>query len=58
MTLLIEGPEEVISQGPKLILTKMFGNRRGNKVAAVVMEKQGDDLWLVITVMVNFQAKK
>ncbi len=58
MTLLIGEPEEVISQGPKLILTKTFGSRRDNKVAAVVMEKQGDDLWLVITVMVNFQVKK
>ncbi len=58
MARLIQDPEDVISHGPKLILTKTFGNRRDNKVAAVVMEKQGDDLWLVITVMVNFQVKK
>lgn len=55
---LIGYPEDVIAQGPKLILTRTFPRRRDNKIAAVVVEKQGDDLWLVITVMVNFQAKK
>lgn len=51
-------PEDVIAQGPKLILTRTFPRRRDNKIAAVVVEKKGDNLWLVITVMVNFQAKK
>ena len=54
---LITYPEEIISQGRKLILTKTFRNRRDNKVAAVVVEKQGDDVWLVITVMVNFRIR-
>jgi len=54
---LMNSPEEIISQGSKVILTKTFSNRRDNKIAAVVVEKQGDDLWLVITVMVNFQVK-
>ena len=58
MTQLIETPEEVISQGAKFILTKTFRGRKDNKIAAVIVEKQGDELWLVITVMVNFQVKK
>lgn len=57
MALLISDPEDVIPQGPKLILAKTFNRRKDNKVAAVVMEKQGDGLWLVITVMVNFRVK-
>lgn len=57
ITQLLTSPEDVVSQGPKLILTKTFGRRKDNKVAAVVIEKKGDELWLVITVMVNFQTK-
>lgn len=54
----IHSPEDPLRQGPKLILTKTFRSRKDNKVAAVVIEKKGDDLWLVLTVMVNFRVKK
>jgi len=57
ISFLLESPEDTISQGSKLILTKTLKGRSDNKVAAVILEKQGDGLWLVITVMVNFQKK-
>ena len=57
MDSLITNPDEIISQGPKYILSKRFSKRKDNNVAAVVIEKKGDDLWVVITVMVNFQKK-
>jgi hypothetical protein len=53
----INSPEDEIFQGPKLILTKTFKQRSDNKIAAVVLEKKGENLWLVLTVMVNFQKK-
>ena len=49
-------PDEVIEQGQKYILAKKFENRKDNMLAAVVLEKK-EDLWLVITVMVNFEKK-
>ena len=55
---MIDSPEDVIEQGPKLVLTKTFHSRRDNKIAAVVLEKKGEDLWLVLTVMVNFQVRR
>ena len=58
LDLLISSPEDTVKQGPKLILTRTFSSRRDNKIAAVVIEKKGEDLWLVLTVMVNFQIKK
>jgi hypothetical protein len=55
---LINDPEDTIKQGPKLVLTKSFHSRKDNKVAAVVLEKKGENLWLVLTVMVNFRVRK
>ena len=57
LTLILQGPEEVIPQGPKYILTRTFPRRKDNKIAAVVMEKGEHGLWLVITIMVNFVAR-
>ena len=54
---LLLNPDETIAQGPKFLLAKKFQNRKDNNLAAVIIEKQGDDLWVVITVMVNFQKK-
>lgn len=54
---LIMNPDEIISQGPKFLLVKRMQNRKDNNVAAVILEKQGVDLWVVITVLVNFQKK-
>ncbi len=54
---LLAAPDEVIPQGPKYLLVAHFPKRSDNKLAAVVLEKKGD-LWVVITLLVNFQTKK
>lgn len=54
---LLTSPDEIIPQGPKCLFVAHFPNRSDNKLAAVVLEKKGD-LWLVITVLINFQTKK
>jgi len=50
-------PDTVVTQGPKLIFQKNFKKRKDNDVAAVVLERREKNLWLVITVLVNFQKK-
>ncbi|KYG66456.1 hypothetical protein AZI86_05265 [Bdellovibrio bacteriovorus] len=57
LELLILSPEEVIAQGPKFLLVKKLKGRKDNNVAAVIIEKKGQDLWVVIPVMVKFQKK-
>lgn len=57
LELLILSPDEVIVQGPKFLLVKKLKGRKDNNVAAVIIEKKEQDLWVVITVMVNFQKK-
>ena len=52
---LILNPDQIIEQGPKFIFVKKFAKRKDNNVAAVIIEKKGKDLWVVITVMINFQ---
>lgn len=54
---LLLNPDEVIEQGPKFLFSKRFSSRKDNNIAAVIIKKQGEDLWVVITVMVNFQKK-
>ena len=54
---LILNPDQIIEQGPKFIFVKKFAKRNDNNVAAVNLEKKGKDLWVVITVMINFQIK-
>ena len=54
---LILNPDKIIEQGPKFIFVKKFAKRNDNNVAAVILEKKGKDLWVVITVMINFQVK-
>ena len=54
---LILNPDEIIEQGPKFILVKKFLKRKDNNMAAVLIEKKGKDLWVIITVMINFQKK-
>ena len=51
---LILNPDQIIEQGPKFIFVKKFTKRNDNSVAAVILEKKGKDLWVVITVMINF----
>ncbi len=54
---LIQEPDQIIPQGPKFILIKRFQKRKDNNIAAILIEKKGEGLWVVITVMVNFQKK-
>lgn len=54
---LILNPDIIINQGPKFILVKKFSNRKYNNIAAVILEKKGKDLWVVIIVMINLQIK-
>ena len=54
---LILNPDQIIEQGPKFIFVKKFAKRNDNNVAAVILEKKGKDLWVVITVLINFQIK-
>lgn len=54
---LILNPDKIIEQGPKFILVKKFLKRKDNNMAAVLIEKKGKDLWVIITVMINFQKK-
>lgn len=57
LEVLIKNPDQIVQQGPKYILVKKFPKRKDNNVAAVLIEKKGEGLWVVITVMVNFQKK-
>jgi hypothetical protein len=54
---IIAAPDLVMPQGPKWILAKRFPTRSDNRLAAVLMEKQKENLWVVITVMVRFDEK-
>jgi hypothetical protein len=55
--LLIESPDFLVAQGPKWIFAKAFSARQDNVVAAILLERKEKDLWIVITVMVNFLQK-
>lgn len=55
---ILKSPDEVIPQGPKFILIKAFKHRDDNCIGVVDIEKEGKNLWLVITVLVNFQKRK
>ena len=50
---LLTSPDQIIPQGPKFLLVSHFPHRTDNKLAAVVLEKKGD-LWVVITILINF----
>jgi hypothetical protein len=54
---LIEAPDLVIAQGPKWVFAKSFNTRHDNLIAAVLLERKHKDLSIVLTVMINFQAK-
>jgi hypothetical protein len=54
---LIEAPDLVIAQGPKWVFAKSFNTRHDNLIAAVLLERKDKDLWIVLTVLINFQAK-
>ena len=50
-------PDWVIPQGPKWILAKHFKAREDNLIAAVVLQKGGAELWIVLTILVHFERK-
>ena len=52
---IINSPDEILIQGTKYILAKNLKNRKDNMIATVVIEKKEHNLWLIITVMINFQ---
>ena len=54
---LIEEPDLVIAQGPKWVFAKSYSARHDNLIAAVLLERKDKDLWIVLTVMLNFQAQ-
>lgn len=53
----IEDPDVVVPQGPKWIFAKTVSGRSDNKIAAVLLEREDHGLWVVVTVMVRFDAK-
>ena len=54
---MIEKPDLVVAQGPKWVFAKSFNTRHDNLIAAVLLERKDKDLWIVLTVMINFQPK-
>lgn len=54
---IILSPEEVIIQGPKLLLVKTIYGRDDNRLAVVTLNRKESELWVVITVLVNFEKK-
>ena len=55
---LIEEPDLVIAQGPKWLFAKSLSTRHDNLIAAVLLERKANDLWIVLTVMINFQVNE
>lgn len=54
---IIQLPDEEIKQGPKWIFVKTLSGRTDNRIAAVLLEKKEQNLWVVLTVMVRFEKK-
>ncbi len=54
---MIENPDITIEQGPKWIFAKHFSHRKDNCIAAVLLEREDENLWVIVTVMVHFQKK-
>jgi hypothetical protein len=53
----VRHPDWASPQGPKWILAKHFKERDDNLLAAIVLEKEAD-LWVVLTLMVQFEIRK
>lgn len=51
----LKQPDLIKEQGPKFIFSKSLKNRKDNMIACVVLEKKNNNLWIVITVMHNFE---
>ena len=57
LTQILDKPDVSVEQGSKWILAKEFPNRNDNLIAAVVVEREDKNLWVVITVMVQFEKR-
>lgn len=53
----VANPDLKIPQGPKWIFAKTFSHRNDNRVAAVLLEKKEQNLWVILTVMIHFEEK-
>jgi hypothetical protein len=53
----IQSPDTILSQGPKWIYARTIEGRNDNKIAAVLLERKENGLWVVLTVMVNFEKR-
>lgn len=54
----IRNPDWSLQQGPKWILAKNFKERKDNLLAAVVLQKEEANLWVVLTLMVQFEIRR
>lgn len=54
----IRNPDWTLQQGPKWILAKHFKKRKDNLLAAVVLQKEEANLWIVLTIMVHFEVRR
>lgn len=54
---LVHYADFVIPQGPKYLFVKTFPHRIDNHIAAVIIRNKELDLWVVITLLVNFQIR-
>ena len=54
----IRDPDWSAQQGPKWILAKHFEERKDNLLAALVLEKEETNLWVVLTVLVHFEVRR
>ena len=54
---ILKNPDLIKAQGPKYILAKKVSGRTDNMIACVVLERKTDDLWVVITIMHNFEER-
>lgn len=56
---ILRSPDVAIVQGPsKWLFAKQLLARSDNLVATAILERKDLNLWVVLTVMVNFEAKK
>lgn len=52
-------PDAVAAQGPsRWLFAKQLPKRSDNLIAVALLERKDLDLWVVLTVMVNFEAKR
>ena len=58
LSAILQSPDFSIPQGTKWILAKEFQHRNDNWIAAVLIEREDKNLWVVITVMVQFARKQ